>query len=202
MKHLIKSIILSALFLFPFSVKAQQQKIETYGFDRIHTQIVFVSDHLGFTKAYGKFIDFDGQLILDRKDLSKSSLDLTIKTGSLDLNDKTWNDHAIGDNFFKANVFPEATFKSTKIIRKDDRSATLEGNLTLLGVTKPVMLDVTLNKEGFNKYNGKHTLGFTAHGVLKRSDWGMAYALPDVGDHIELLIQAALERKDQEKVNP
>ena len=95
------------------------------------------------------------------------------------------------EEWFNANEFPDITFTSTNIEMTGENTATMTGDLTFLGVTKPVSLNVTFNgamkKQPFSK---KPTLGFSASGSLKRSEWGMATYIPNIGDEVMLLIEA------------
>ncbi len=86
------------------------------------------------------------------------------------------------------------TFKSTKLEQKDASHGTITGDLTLRGVTKPVTLDVTLNGAGIHPMNQKHTLGFSATGMLKRSDFGVAKWLPNIGDSVQIIIETEIQK--------
>ncbi len=180
--------LLSAGVIFGGASSARAQ-VETYSFDTVHTQILFFVDHLGFSISEGEFLDFDGSYTLDRGDLSKSSVDVSIDTNSIDMDDEAWDAHMKNEDFFHVEKFPTMTFKSTKVDVTGENTALVTGDLTLLGVTKPVTLDVVHRKSGKHPFGEKYASGFSATGTLKRSDFGMTYGLPNVGDEVELRIE-------------
>ncbi len=176
----------AVLVLAAGSVRAET---ETYEFDKNHTQILFFSDHLGFSKSEGEFLDFDGSFALDRGSLDKSSVEIAIKTASIQMDDEKWNTHMKSEDFFNVGKFPEMTFKSTKVVTTGENTADVTGDLTLLGVTKPVTLHVTHNKSGQHPMNGKKMAGFSAVASLDRTQWGMTYGTPMMNPNIELRIE-------------
>src|SRR5690606_12273607 len=104
-----------------------------------------------------------------------SSTEVTIDTSSISMNHEAWENHLKNADFFDVEKFPTMTFKSTKVERTGEKTAKMTGDLTLLGVTKPVTLDVTLNKSDLHPFHKKMAAGFSATGTLKRSDFGMNY---------------------------
>lgn len=176
-----------------FSVPAHAE-VETYTFDKVHTQIFFAVNHAGYSTSRGKFLDFDGGFTFDRTDPAKSSVEVTIKPAGLDLDDAKWNEHLKNADFFNVEKFPEMTFKSTSIEVTGEKTANITGDLTLLGVTKPVVLAVTHNKSDKRPFGDAYASGFSAKGTLKRSDFGMVYGLPMVGDDVVIEIEVEGER--------
>ncbi len=162
---------------------------KTYDIETPHTQIIFSVNHLGFSHSYGKFLEHDGTIVFDAENPAASSVNITIKTASVEMNDQKWNDHLKNADFFDAAKFPDMTFKSTKIdvTRKD--TAKITGDLTIKGVTKPVVLDTKLNKAGKHPMSGKEGAGFSATTAIKRSDFGIAYGLPAVGDEVKIALE-------------
>ncbi len=160
-----------------------------YAFDKDHTQIIFFVDHLGFSKSYGEFHDYDGYFIFDQKNPKNSKIEISIKTDSIDMDSDKWNEHMKSPDFFNVEAFPDMTFKSTDIKITGKKTAKITGDLTLLGVTKPVVLETTYNKSDKHPFSGKYVSGFSAKAKLKRSDFGMVYGLPAVGDEINILIE-------------
>ena len=109
------------------------------------------------------------------------------------------------EDFFNVEKFPEMTFKSTGVTVTGENTGDVTGDLTLLGVTKPVTLHVTFNKAGKHPMGDKYAAGFSATGTLRRSDFGMDYGLPMVSDEVELRIEVEgvrENREGQEPVNP
>jgi len=117
------------------------------------------------------------------------SVTIVIDVASIDTGFKKRDDHLRSPDFFNAVEFPEITFKSTKITFKG-KGATLVGDLTIKGVTKSVQLDVSSINCGVHPFNKKDVCGFDARTRFKRSDFGIKYALPAVGDEVTLMIEA------------
>lgn len=160
-----------------------------YAFDKVHTQIFFTVNHVGFSNSTGKFLDFDGSFTFDKTKPEASSVDVVIKTASINMDDVPWDTHLKGADFFNVEKFPEMTFKSTKVEVTGENTANVTGDLTLLGVTKPVVLAVKLNQAGKHPFTNKEAAGFSITGALKRSDFGMVYGLPAVGDDVQIRIE-------------
>ena len=165
-----------------------------YAIDGSHTNVFFRVSHLGFSGYMGRFNKIEGKVMLDPKDLSKTSLDVTIDASSIDVNHEKLEGELRGKELFDAEAFPTITFKSTKLEQKDASHGTITGDLTLRGVTKPVTLDVTLNGAGIHPMSQKPTLGFSATGMLKRSDFGVAKWLPNIGDSVQLIIETEMQK--------
>ena len=172
---------------------------EHYTFDKAHTQILFFVDHLGFSKSQGEFHDYDGYFIFDRGHPENSMIDVIIKTESIDMDSDKWNEHMTSPDFFNVEQFPDMTFKSTSIEITGEKTAKITGDLTLLGVTKPVVLDTVYNKSDKHPFSGKFVSGFSATTQLKRSDFGMAYGLPGVGDEVDIMIEVEGYRTEPEE---
>lgn len=185
-------LALSALLLLPAAALAAPQ---AYELEAPHTQVLFSVDHLGFTKSYGQFTGISGGFTFDPEAVETSSVEVTIDTNSLSMEHGKWDAHLKNPDFFNVEKFPTMTFKSTKIEKTGEKTGKLTGDLTLLGVTKPVTLDVTWNKSGPHPMSGTPVAGFSARGTLKRSDFGMNYGVPNVGDEVEMIIEAQGDAK-------
>jgi len=187
-----KLLVMGAFFyasLFSFASVAKEISSEQYGFDKVHTQILFFVDHLGFSKSQGEFHDYDGTFSFDRTNPDQSSVDVTIQTASIDMDDEAWDDHMKNQDFFDVEKFPTMSFKSTAIKITGEKSADIIGDFTLLGVTKPVVLKAVHNKSDKHAFSGKYVSGFSAKTTIKRSDFGMNYGLPMIGDDVEVWIE-------------
>jgi len=161
----------------------------TYTLDPGHTQIVFSWNHFGFSNPTAQFGKVDGTLEFDQADPTKSSVTVTIPLASVNSNVPKLDQHLQTDEFFDSAKFPAATFKSTKV----EKGATpdqlkVTGDLTLHGVTKPVTLDVTVNKVGEHPMRKAPAAGFDATATLKRSDFGITKYVPNVSDDIKIHI--------------
>lgn len=168
----------------------------TYSFDKVHTQILFFVNHLGFSNSQGEFHDYDGSFTFDAENPENSSVDVTIKTASIDMDDEEWDNHLKNKDFFNVTEFPDMTFKSTSIEITGEKTADITGDLTILGVTKPAVLHTTYNKSDVHPYSKKYVSGFSATATIKRSEYGMNYGLPAVGDDVEIRIEVEAYRND------
>lgn len=161
-----------------------------YKVDPAHLSVAFVVNHLGFSNLIGRFNTASGDVSFDKDAVDKSSVSMTIDAASVDTNHAKRDEHLRSPDFFNVKEFPKLTFKSTKIVKTGEKTGTLTGDFTMLGVTKPVTLTVTFNKEGVSPASKLETVGFSARGTLKRTDFGMKYGAPYISDDIELLIDA------------
>ena len=189
MARLAAALVLAAL---PFAASAAP---ESYTLDPYHTYAHFEVNHLGFSNMRGRFDKSSGKFTLDRA-AKTGSLDLVIETPSLSTGDndkgsrpRARDEHLRSPDFFNVIEFPRMTYKATAVKFNGDNPASIEGNLTLLGVTKPVILHVDNWKCGANPFNKKLMCGGNASGTLKRSDFGMKMALPAVGDELKLFME-------------
>jgi polyisoprenoid-binding protein YceI len=158
---------------------------ESYTVDPAHTYPHFSISHLGFSTMQGRFDKTSGKITLDRAAKS-GSVDITIEAASVSTGFAKRDEHLKSPDFFNAAEFPSITYKSSAVKFKGDTPATVEGNLTMLGVSKPVTLTIDAFKCGTNPMNKKEECGAAASGQFKRSDFGMKYGLPGVGDDIKL----------------
>jgi Uncharacterized conserved protein len=161
-----------------------------YKIDPAHLSVAFIVNHLGFSNLIGRFNAAAGDLSFDKDAVEKSAVTVTVDTTSVDTNHAKRDEHLRSPDFFNVKEFPKMTFKSTKIEKTGANAGKLYGELTMLGVTKPVVLDVTFNKEGVSPASKLETVGFSARGTVKRTDFGMKYGAPYISDEIQLLIEA------------
>lgn len=169
---------------------ASAANAETYKFDPNHTTVNWSANHFGFSNPTGKFTEFEGALNLDEKNPQKSSLDVIIKIDSLNTGLSKFDKHLKSADFFNVDKFPTAKFVSTSIVLSNKTNAKVQGDLTLHGVTKPVTLNVKLNKIGKNPFTQVQTAGFSATTTIKRSEFGIEYGVPGIADEIKLVIEA------------
>ncbi len=150
---------------------------------------MFSTSHLGFSNPVGRFRKFDGVLRFDPQDMQASNVSITIFSDSVEMGDPRWNKALRGKKYFDSDAHPEIRFTSTAIDQMDAHSATVTGNLTLLGVTAPVTLQMRLNRVGIHPLTGRQTAGFSGIASLKRSDFGMTEALNMVGDEVDIMLE-------------
>ncbi len=187
MKRTLLSLALGTTFFLPQFANAA----DVYTLDPTHTTVVWSANHLGFSNPFGLFSMVEGTLTLDETAPEKSNVDATISIANLFTGNQKFDDHLKNKDFFNITEFPKATFKSTKVEKTGDKTARVTGDLTMLGITKPVVLDVTYNKSGVFPMNQKPTVGFSATTTIKRSDWGMEYGVAlGVSDDVTLRIEA------------
>lgn len=186
MKKLFLSLILA---LSAVNAQAIDTGPTKYNFDKTHTNIIWFANHFNFSHPFGYFKEVDGYFAVDHSHPENSKIDVTIKTASIDTPFPKFTDHLKTKDFFDVEKFPEAKFVSTKVEVTGKETAKVTGDLTLHGVTKPVVLDVKLNSIGDHPMSKKPYIGFSATGLLKRSEFGISYALPGVGDDIRLVIE-------------
>jgi polyisoprenoid-binding protein YceI len=190
-----------ALGLTAASLAAQPAAADTFEFDKAHTEILFSYSHLGNSRAYGTFRDFDGTIVLDRDDPTQSTIDLTIAAASIDTGVGAFDTHLKSADFFEVETFPEIRFVSTAVEPTSDTTATVTGDLTIKEQTREVVLDVTLNYLGEHQlgefvpdYADTEVAGFSATSTLLRSDFGLDMLVPLVGDEVTLIIETELLR--------
>jgi len=184
-----KKTLFAAALLASVAGTAQAAPI-AYKLDPAHMSVAFIVNHLGFSNVIGRFNTASGDVAFDKDAVQNSTLKVSIDTASVDTAHAKRDEHLRSPDFFNAKEFPQMTFKSTKIEKTSDKSGKLYGDLTLLGTSKPVVLDVTFNKEGVSPATKLETVGFSARGKIKRTDFGMKYGAPYISDEIELLIEA------------
>jgi polyisoprenoid-binding protein YceI len=160
-----------------------------YTIDPSHTHILFMVNHLGLSNMIGLFTDMAGTFSFDPAHVEASKVKVTIKTASISTQFSPRDADLKGADWFNVTEFPEMTFTGTSFSKTDDHTGAITGNLTLLGVTKPVTLHVTFNNAGLRASDKKQAAGFSATGKLKRSDFGMKTFIPYIGDDVSLIIE-------------
>jgi polyisoprenoid-binding protein YceI len=168
--------------------------VESYTIDPYHTFPNFSLDHLGVSTIYGRFNKTTGKLTIDHAAKS-GSVDLAIETASVDTGDndkgsraRSRDEHLRSADFFNAAEFPRMTYKSTAVTFSGDNPTAVDGNLTLLGVTKPLKLTIERFKCNPASGTAKERCGGNATAKIKRTDFGMKTGVPNIGDEVTLLI--------------
>ncbi|MGL4995297.1 MAG: YceI family protein [Deefgea sp.] len=182
MKKIITAALFSAIASSAFAAP------EVYTIDPSHTYPTFEVNHLGYSIQRGSFEKTSGTVTLDMEKKTGAA-DINIDTTSLRTGWEKRDAHLKGEDFFNAEKFPTMSFKSADFKFNGDKLASVAGNLTLLGVTKPVTLQVTGFKCSAHPMSKKPTCGADAITTIKRSDFGMAAYVPAVSDEVTLRIQ-------------
>ncbi|MQW91518.1 polyisoprenoid-binding protein [Acinetobacter wanghuae] len=160
----------------------------TYTIDPTHTATVFTWNHFGFSMPSGNFSDIQGKIVVDNDKPANSSVNVTIPLSSLNTNVGALDEHLKGADFFDAAKYPNITFKSTKVQALGKNRYKITGNLTVKDVTKPVVLDAVLNKQGEHPMAKVPAIGFNATTSFDRSAFGVGGYVPNVGDKITVNI--------------
>ena len=152
-----------------------------------HAFIQFRIQHLGYSWLYGTFKDFDGNFTYDEKNPSADKVKVTIKTDSVDTNHAERDKHLRSADFLNVSAHPTATFESTKVTPTGDNAADIEGNLTLNGVTKPVVIKAKLMGQGNDPWGG-YRAGFEGSTKLKLKDFNIQRDLGPASQEVELTL--------------
>jgi polyisoprenoid-binding protein YceI len=182
MKNVIACLILSGLLAATTPATA-----EHYIIDPVHSQVLFSVSHLGFSSSHGAFVEFDGTFEFDESDVENSSVEVTIQTNSINMNDASWNSHLTGAKWFFSPKFPTMTFTSTGVTSTGENTMDIEGVLTLLDEPIPVTLNATINKVGDNM--GTHTAGFSATTTIDRTQFGMETFAGFIGNEVSIHLE-------------
>src|SRR3569623_2109085 len=183
-----KSFVVLALAAMPLSGFAAQ---ESYTIDPLHTFPNFTIDHLGFSTMHGRFGKTTGKLTVDREK-GTGSENVKLDASSVNTGFDKRDDHLRTPDFLNVIEFPEITYKSSNVTIKPDKTGVVDGNLTMAGVTKPVRLDVKRMNcaiTPMDRKKEKFVCGIEATTKIKRSDFGVKFALPAVGDEMNIALE-------------
>lgn len=158
---------------------------ETYVVDGSHTFPRFSYSHLGFSTQLSRFNKTTGKVVFD-KAAKTGSVDIEIDAKSVDTGSTLFNEYIQGEDFLDTAKFPTATFKSTKVLFKGDKPAKIQGELTIKGVTKPVVLTVTSFQAMPHPMQKKDAIGANATTTIKRSEFNAGKYAPHVGDEVRI----------------
>jgi len=176
-------------------------EIETFNFDKAHTQVGFRIRHF-VSKVEGRFNKFDGTILLDRQNPGASKVDLTIQADSIDTNNENRDKDLRSENFFDVAKFPTITFKSTRVEALDSANWKVTGELTIRGVTRPVVLDTRYLGQAIHPFAKKMAAGFRAETTIDRRDFGVTWnAAMDtggayLGERVQISLTILAARQD------
>jgi len=183
-KRLALPLLAATALYVPLSQAAAQQ----YELDPAHTSVIVTWTHFGFSHPTADIPDTKGTLVFDSENPTASRVDITLPITHIDSHVAALTKEFKGAEYFDTAKYPTATFHSTKVVAKGNNTFDVEGNLTLKGITKPVTLHATLNKQGEHPMVKKQAIGFDATGTIKRSDFKLDKYVPAVGDDVTLTI--------------
>jgi polyisoprenoid-binding protein YceI len=169
-------------------VKGGVYKVEPY-----HTQINFTVSHFGLSNYSGVLTGASGSLKLDPAKPENSKLEVSVDAATVLTTAQKLTDELKGAEWLDAAKYPKASFVSTKVTPTGANEATIAGELTLHGVTKPLTLKAHLVGAGVNPMDKAYTVGFEGTGVIKRTDFGVSKFAPMIGDDVQVTINAAFE---------
>lgn len=185
-------------FFFTFSAIATPI---TYTFDPSHSYVLWHINHLGFSNPSGKWF-VNGTVVLDQAKPENSSVNALIQINEMDTGIPKLDEHLKGPEFFDVAKYPTATFVSTQVHLASANSAWVLGKLTLHGVTKPVTLEIKLNKTGINQFTKKPAVGFSGSAQINRSDFGISSYKPELGNIVTLDIEAEAQANGSPSTAP
>jgi polyisoprenoid-binding protein YceI len=184
-----KRLAVFAVAALPVSALAAPQ---TFAFDPLHTSVSFAIEHLGLSMIHGRFTKYSGNVTFDRA-AKAGSVDFVVQTASVDTNDndkgnrpRSRDEHLRSADFFNVAEFPTMTYKSTKVVYNGDTPTMVEGDLTLLGVTKPVAITIERFRCNPATATAKERCGGSGTAKIKRADFGMKRGIPQIGDDVAL----------------
>lgn len=202
-----RPLLAAALIAFPVAAAAQAPPrvaatAGRYVSEPTHTSVTFRIRHMGMSNYTARFTQTAAELVLDPARPERSRLVATVDPGSVETDyqgkDKDWNAELRFDpKFFNARAHPQARFASTSIRRTGPTTAAIAGDLTFLGVTRPLTLNATYNGSvAAHPFTKQPAIGFSARGTIRRSHWGLDFGIGnDLVDDVELVIKAEFERK-------
>lgn len=184
--------VLSVGLLLAGSVSTAKAAAQRYSLDPTHTTVAFLIDHIGYAKTLGLFTDVTGSFSFDQQSNTVSDISITVGTASVNTANEARDKHVRNKDFLHVSKHPEMIFSASSAVIDASGTGEIVGELTLLGITQPLTLSVTLNKaENYPFGHKQFTLGVSASGALNRSDFGMDYGVANalVGDSVELILE-------------
>lgn len=169
-------------------VMSAQAAPVTYRLDPHHTMVLFSWNHFGYSNPTADIGLGEGRIVFDEQDPARSSVEVTLPLARLDTHVAALDTHLKKADFFDAAKYPLITFKSSKVEPLGEHKFRVTGDLTVHGVTRPVVLDATLNKVGPHPMSKVQSIGFDATATLKRSDFGVGAYVPNVSDEVRVRI--------------
>lgn len=200
-----RAIFLCSSLIASAAVLSGPANAGTYALDPQHTEVRFTWDHLGLSRQGGRFTAAEGTVMFDPAKPETSTVDVKIPLKSISTGVKLLDEHLITTkDFFDVAAYPAITFKSTLVRMKSDKTAEVDGELSINGITKPVVLDVVWNFSGEHPlqsinpvYAGAYASGFSATTQIRRSDWGITRTIPYVSDELRITIETEMLRTDE-----
>ncbi|MCB1905834.1 MAG: YceI family protein [Rhodocyclaceae bacterium] len=169
---------------------------ESYEIDGRHTRPVFAVKHLGFSTQHGRFDDVRGTIDFD-PETGAASIDVTIEAASIDMGADDWDEHMRGPDFFDVASYPTLIFRADDVVLDMSAPARIKGRLALLGVVRPVELEVSPVHCGLEVSTKRHKCGADIGATIRRSQWGLKKYVPFVADEVRLTIPVEAYRVER-----
>jgi polyisoprenoid-binding protein YceI len=179
-------VAVCALALLPFACAGEATAAQGWRIDEAHTWIGFKIDAVGFPTTRGHLNHYSGKVLIDFDRPAKSFASFTVESTSVDLGSQAFNDFVKSSPLLNADKYPTLSFISTQVEKLDSRTARVTGNLTMLGVTKPIVLTVNVDADPSAK---GRAVAFVATGTITRSEFGMAFGAPLIDDALEITVK-------------
>lgn len=164
-------------------------ELRRYRIDPVHTRVLLSVDHAGFSNTMFQALRPAGKLWWNLDAPEQSRVDVEIEVANIDFGDASWNKAMQGKRYFNVKQFKTISFKSTAVRASDANQGQFDALITILGVSRKITLDYTMNKSGMHPMLPRAMLGFSARGKLKRSDFGMDHAADMIGDDVAIRIE-------------
>ncbi|GIV19853.1 MAG: hypothetical protein KatS3mg023_1604 [Armatimonadota bacterium] len=166
---------------------------QTYQIDPVHTSLVFRVKHMNTAYVYGMFRDVKGTVTVNEANPAQSSITIEVDANSVYTANEQRDNHLRSPDFFNTRQFPSITFRSTEVRRVNANTVQVKGNLTIRGVTRPITTNVTLTGKGKNQ-QGRDIIGFETTFTIRRSEFGIRYGLPGLGDDVRVTLSVEAGR--------
>ncbi|SCZ71588.1 YceI family protein [Epibacterium ulvae] len=191
-----KRTLLAAALLASTVATSAFASAEKYTLDASHSQIVFSYNHLGYSTTWGMFSGFEGDIAFDQENPAASSVTVSMPVKSMLTGWEGRFNHFMSKDFFDAADDELVSFSSTAIEVTGENTAKITGDLTLNGVTKPVVLDAKLNQAGDHPMAKKPWAGFDATTTLVRSEFNLGQFAPFVSDEVQVMISVEAQKAE------
>jgi polyisoprenoid-binding protein YceI len=179
-------VAVCALSLLPFARTGEATAVQGWRIDEAHTWIGFKINAVGFPATRGHFNHYSGKVLIDFERPAKSFAAFSVDSGSVDLGSQAFNEFVKSAPLLNAEKYPTLSFISTQVAKLDSRTARVIGNLTMLGVTRPIALTVSVDTDPAAK---GRAVAFVATGDITRSEFGMAFGVPLIDDTLEITVK-------------
>lgn len=186
-----KAFLIAALVTL-VGLSAAQAEPREFVIDDEHFSIGFLIDHVGYADQLGQFLEASGRFVWDEEANELHTGEVVVEAASVFTNHRERDQHLRSDDFLDAGRHDQVRFEATRWEPEEDNRGTLHGELTLLGQTHPVALEVTINQRAVYPFgHERYTVGMSARTTIRRSQWGMTYALEDglVGDEVRMMLE-------------